>query len=961
MRGYQTGWLRALLIGVLTVGVLSALAGSAATARPVQAASRAAGPNTDPLRFWSVSKIVQGAGEVSVQSGAQLGGTLQQTAEVGRVAFNLPLEAPFWYFLPRDNAFGGVFSNKTGAQYSVLAQAPTPTPIGPGAPKGAVTHLDEYQAYEKDSSNASLRITLSDLLLQTVDDNDKLGAWECPPRVTCDPIRTIVRFHARAYAASAGGDFFDVGGIAYLEGHQHSWRPGAATSVDSRGPLWGEDDFKVDGDADDSGTGAAGKMFPTKALRLKVPLDAVRLGELFAVHVSLEAEAANDRGFESAAQAFVQDPQHGTPGLLSARGLGPLGKPRFKEPSVKLPPAARCPTGVRRHAGTVQLSSPAFAVEEAARTPMVLVTRTGGSRGRVSVRVSTSGGTARSGLDFTSTTTRVTFANGETSPRFVEIPIREDHAAEPPEKFTVSLSHPQCGRLGAQRNAAVTIFDDPQPPSTPPGGSQTFTIGGTVDGLRGSGLMLSNLGAAVPVSANGSFTFPGTAVSGQGYEVNVMTQPSNPDQVCTVDHGTGQVSSANVTDVAVHCQTSVIPSGLDSTFGGSGRVSTPVGGNGEGQAVVIQPSGQIVTAGWRAVGVVTTGIATDFALTRHNSDGTPDTNFGSGGVATTDLGGPGDEANDAALLPDGGIIAVGRTDAAGILNSDFGLVRYNPDGTPNTSFDTDGIVTTDFFGRGDQANAVAVQPDGKIVVAGFATHATGIDSDFALARYNPDGSLDTSFDGDGIVTTDLGTQSDDARALVIQPDGRIVVVGTAGEDIALARYTPDGKLDTSFGAGGFKITDLGFEDVATGVALTPDGKIVIAGHTIGATLNNDFLLARYDAAGTLDTTFGSRGTVTTDVGGGADFAENLTVDVQGRIILVGRATSPTILDMALVRYTPDGTPDTSFDSDGILTVDFHGRGDFGQDVAIDSSGKIVAAGYTANGGDTEFALTRINP
>ena len=104
-------------------------------------------------------------------------------------------------------------------------------------------------------------------------------------------------------------------------------------------------------------------------------------------------------------------------------------------------------------------------------------------------------------------------------------------------------------------------------------------------------------------------------------------------------------------------------------------------------------------------------------------------------------------------------------------------------------------MTTDFFGGGDIANAVAVQPDGKIVVAGFANDASNSDSDFALARYNPDGTLDTSFGSAGIVTTDLGTQSDDARALAIQPDGRIVVAGTAGEDIALVRYLPDGKLD----------------------------------------------------------------------------------------------------------------------------------------------------------------------
>ena len=292
-------------------------------------------------------------------------------------------------------------------------------------------------------------------------------------------------------------------------------------------------------------------------------------------------------------------------------------------------------------------------------------------------------------------------------------------------------------------------------------------------------------------------------------------------------------------------------------------------------------------------------------------------------------------------------------------------MRYLPDGEPDAAFDGDGVVTTDFSGHGDIANAVAVQGDGKIVVAGFATAASGIGSDFALARYNPDGTIDSSFDGDGTVTTDFGALSDDdARALVIEPDGRIVVVGTAGEDIALARYMPDGKLDTTFGSGGTKITDLGFDDVATGVALTPDGKIVISGYTIGAKLNNDFLLARYNTDGTLDTTFGTGGTVKTDLGGGDDLAENLTIDAVGRIVVVGQSTSPTnppFNDMALVRYNADGTPDASFASNGILTADFHGRDDSGQDLAIDSAGRIVAAGYTDNGSGTEFALMRANP
>ncbi len=918
----------------------------------VLAAPSAAAPSGDPVRFWSVSKELVGTGDVPVSSGAQVGGVLKQSAKVGRVVFNLPLHAPYWYFLPRDSAFGSVFSSADGAQYSVMAQAPTPNPLRLGAPAGAVTHLDEYQAYQKRESDATLKITLSDLLLQTVDDNNSLAAWECPLGQKCDLVRTVVRFHARAYAASAGGDFFDVGGSAYLVGHQHSWQPGAWTSADSERPLWGELDFDVDGDADDSGTGAAGVMSLNKAIRLQVPLDAVRPGELFAVHVSLEAEAVDERGGESAAQSFIQDPQHPGQGLLlSARGLAPRGKPKFKQPPIRALPAARCPSGPRPHAGTVQLSSSEFVVGEAGRTPQVVVTRKGGSQGATSVIVSTSGGSARPGADFRPMRTLVRFANRDTSPRLVEIPIREDRSVERTERFKVSLSDPRCGKLGKQQSASVAIVDDDRVGPPP---AQEFKLGGTVDGLQGSGLVLTNLGNDAAVSGNGSFTFPGTVPAGQSYEVEVRTQPHNPDQVCSVQHGSGRVSTANVTDVAVHCATTATPSGLDPTFGSGGRVSTPVGG-GQGEAVVIQPGGGIVTAGWRTV-----GSGTDFALTRNTGDGTLDSSFGKNGIATTDLGGAGDEAFDAALLPDNGIVAVGRTDALGILKTAFGVVCYRPDGTLNPNFGTGGIVTTPIFGKGAIANAVAVQHDGKIVVAGFADEASGSGSDFALARYNADGTLDTSFDGDGIVTTDLSGQDDDITALAIQPDGKIVAVGTAGEDIGLARYTPDGQLDTSFGNGGSKITNLGFADVANGVALTLSGQILIAGYTIGAKRGNDFLLARYNINGTLDSTFGSGGVVKTDISGGDDFAENLVIDGQGRIILVGRATSSTILDMALARYKADGTLDTSFANHGTLTADFHGRGEFGEDVALDAQGRIVAAGYTANGGDTEFALMRAN-
>jgi uncharacterized delta-60 repeat protein len=294
-----------------------------------------------------------------------------------------------------------------------------------------------------------------------------------------------------------------------------------------------------------------------------------------------------------------------------------------------------------------------------------------------------------------------------------------------------------------------------------------------------------------------------------------------------------------------------------------------------------------------------------------------------------------------------------------VQKTDFGVVRYLPDGTPNQNFGNGGIVTTPFFGKGAEANAVAVQPDGKIVVAGGAIAANGVDSDFAVARYDADGSLDDNFGAHGIATIDLGTENNDAEGLALQSDGKIVLGGNAGEDVGLVRLLPNGSLDPTFGNLGKSVTKIGLGADVNGVALDSGGGILIAGSTVGAiSQNHDFLLAGFRGDGTLNMGFGHFGFVTTDFGEGDDFAENLLVDDQGEIVLVGRASSGTILDLALASYKPDGSL-ADFGRGGIFATDFHGRGDFGQDLVIDSQNRIVAAGYTANGGNTEFALTRV--
>jgi uncharacterized delta-60 repeat protein len=214
-------------------------------------------------------------------------------------------------------------------------------------------------------------------------------------------------------------------------------------------------------------------------------------------------------------------------------------------------------------------------------------------------------------------------------------------------------------------------------------------------------------------------------------------------------------------------------------------------------------------------------------------------------------------------------------------------------GALDPTFGTGGEVTTD-FGGSDSAEAVGIQSDGKIVTAG-STFSGGLQH-FVLARYNADGNLDSSFGSGGKVTTDFGG-FDAASALVIQPDGRIVAAGRGSGDFALARYNADGSLDPTFGSGGKVTTDFGGSDDAFGVALQADGKIVAAGQG-----GSDFGLARYNADGSLDPTFGSGSRVTTDLGG---FEDAIAVALQndGKIVITGQKFSGGFQQFALARYT----------------------------------------------------------
>ena len=338
--------------------------------------------------------------------------------------------------------------------------------------------------------------------------------------------------------------------------------------------------------------------------------------------------------------------------------------------------------------------------------------------------------------------------------------------------------------------------------------------------------------------------------------------------------------------------------------------------------------------------------------------GSLDTSFGRGGMVTTNFGSGKHVGNAVAVQPNGKILV------AGYAGNDFALARYNADGSLDTGFDTDGKVTTAIGSGADKGYALALQPDGKIVVAGNSHNGTN--TDFAVVRYNADGSLDTDFDTDGKVTTDIGSADDLAYGVALQTDGKIVLVGGSvianKFDLALARYNADGSLDTDFDTDGKVTTDIGATlEMMYAVLIQSDGKIVAAGYS-----NSKFALVRYNANGSLDTTFGEDGDdtgtdpdgyVITAVATASNVAKDLFLQSDGKIVVAGNVSESRL---ALVRYTADGELDTTFGEDGKV-VAYHATylHDFNA-VVVQPDGRILAAGALRENPASGFGLVRYN-
>jgi uncharacterized delta-60 repeat protein len=388
---------------------------------------------------------------------------------------------------------------------------------------------------------------------------------------------------------------------------------------------------------------------------------------------------------------------------------------------------------------------------------------------------------------------------------------------------------------------------------------------------------------------------------------------------------------------------------------GGGFVTTDIGGgDNRGQSIAIQPDGKVLIGGYTNVDGTD-----DFALVRYNADGSLDTTFGTGGVVITSIGLSHEQGTSLTLQSDGKIVLGGYAQTPNF--EDFALVRYNADGSLDTSFGTDGKVTTAITASTEMLYSVMVQTDGKILAGGQSRSGN---SDFALTRYNEDGSLDISFGTNGIVTTAIGVASDIARSVALQGDGKIVLAGyyvNSGEtDFALVRYNTDGSLDGAFGTGGRVTTDIGTNnDYGYSVTIQQDGKILLGGSSmIGS--SDDFALARYNIDGSLDTSFGSGGIVTTAVEAGNDWGRSILVQRDGKIVVGGVASNGGSDDFAIVRYNVDGSLDSSFGLDGTITTAIGTGSDQGWSVKLQPDGKIVVGGFAAIGSGEDFALVRYN-
>jgi uncharacterized delta-60 repeat protein len=381
---------------------------------------------------------------------------------------------------------------------------------------------------------------------------------------------------------------------------------------------------------------------------------------------------------------------------------------------------------------------------------------------------------------------------------------------------------------------------------------------------------------------------------------------------------------------------------LDTSFGGSGVVTTSLSPGDDQAFGLAQPGGALLLAGVSAP----SQCETDFSLARYNSsDGSLDTNFNGTGILLQRVGDSYAEADSVAIQPDGRIVVGGTSSSC---NASTVICRFNPDGTLDASFATGGELLTNLA----PAQYVRIQPDGKILMAG------GNGGQLLLARFLSNGVPDVSFASTGSFSIVVGTNGTMPFGMALQSDGKIVVGVRAfqgGNDLAVIRFNSSGSIDTNWNGSGSVFTALvPPNDTFGGVAIQADGKVVASGYSTLSSYS-EFSMFRCTANGPLDSSFGSSGRVATQVSNGdIDAGFGLALQPDGKIVLAGTS----LPSMALLRYNGNGSLDSTFGSGGKMTARIGFAVDIAYAVALQNDGKIVTGCRSQVDSFYKFAVAR---
>lgn len=398
------------------------------------------------------------------------------------------------------------------------------------------------------------------------------------------------------------------------------------------------------------------------------------------------------------------------------------------------------------------------------------------------------------------------------------------------------------------------------------------------------------------------------------------------------------------------------PGDLDETFGNSGKVNVGISGYYDvAKSMALQHDGKIVVVGYGKESLVS---FKGLSVARYLQNGEMDYDFGNLGVihrVTKDLEG---EANSVAIQKDDKIVVAGYSISPATNNEEITLVRFTENGYIDKSFGNKGLIVTEISSEKDVGESVVIQNDGKIVVVGTTDHKPT--TDIVLIRYNENGSIDYSFGIGGIVITDINSGFDIGKSITVQSDGKLIVSGFTHVGnkffMTLLRYDSYGDLDPTFGNSGIVITDINGRRGKMDLALQNDGKIILVGPS-EVENSHHFTILRFNNNGSLDKSFGNNGVTKTIIGDHSE-AESVALDSDGNIVVAG-TTELGNEQFVVAMYNQNGMLVPDFGSDGIVKTSFIKNSvDRAHSVAIDNDGNIIVAGETKND-YTTFGLVRI--